>query len=151
MGAFEFLCNYFPGALAQIMVRHEGGIDTGDGEVGLCHRELNVADQIVEQWKIREHVAQQPLRFLSLGSKTFQRISNSEPCRKCVTALHPPEHPGNGAQIFQSPPMRAARWPGPDLRVLQFVDRGGLLEISEYVQVLCNVTPVESEGILRHL
>ena len=68
-----------------------------------------------------------------------------------MSTLHPAEDPGDGAQILESPTLRAARRARTDARRVQFVDRSCLLEIFQYVGIVGDLTAVDTVRLLRHL
>src|SRR6476660_8389987 len=78
-------------------------------------------------------------------------MTDAEPRRERMTALHPAEHPRNSAKILQLPALRAARGAGTNLSVLKFVDRSGLFEIFEDLGIVGDVSAIKSKCIPRHL
>src|SRR5271168_4190019 len=86
----------------------------------------------------------------SLPGEALQSLSYSIPSRHGMAALHPSEHPRNGAQVLQAPALGPARWPRANARRIQFQDRRGLLEILQYVRVLRDVAAINAISLPRH-
>src|SRR5438445_12453960 len=84
-------------------------------------------------------------------SKALKRISHAEPRWQGVTALHPAKHPRNCAQVFQLPALGTPRGARTNLRMLQFIDRSGLIEIIEDIRIISDILPEKLKYLGLHL
>src|SRR5580700_5615482 len=97
-----------------------------------------------------QHLAQQPLVASSLSGEALQSLPYSIPRGHGMAALHPSEHPWNGAQIFQTAAFGSPRWPRADACCIEFLDRRGLLEVFNQVGILRDVAAIDAMGLCRH-
>ena len=75
------------------------GIQGGDAEVGLAHRQLGVVDQGLEERPVPVHLPQQLPGGRSAVQLRGQGAAEPKPARKIKAALHPGKDPGDGAQV----------------------------------------------------
>ena len=83
--------------------------------------------------------------------EVLEGVADTEVGRDDVAGLHPSEDPGDGAQVFHGAAARGAcirAFGGAraDVRVLQFGDGRGLLEVGEGVGIVDDVFAVEGVG-----
>src|SRR5271168_2613249 len=105
------------------------GVKPSDGEVGLGHGDFDVANQGDEERETLHHLAEKSRVLRIALGEFFQRVTDSEPGRHRVAALHPAKDPRDSAQVIEVAAGAAPRWARPDARMFQFVDGSGLLEI----------------------
>ena len=90
--------------------------------------------------KLAHHLRKVTLAFgVVLATKRSSAWPTPNHAGNSVAALHPAEDPGDGAQVVQAAPLRAARRARADARVLQFVHRRGLFEVFEHLGILGDV------------
>src|ERR1044072_1804093 len=85
-----------------------------------------------------------------MGDVALESVTDTEPRRQRMTALHPAEHPRNSAKVFELSALRAPGRAGTNLSMLQLVDGCGLFEVFEDLGIVGNSAAIEGERIGRH-
>ncbi len=78
------------------------GVETGDGEIGLGHGELDVADHVGEQWKVAEHGFEECVAVWAGLQELLEGVTHAEPGWNGMAALHPAEDPRDGAKVVET-------------------------------------------------
>src|SRR6185312_10260758 len=81
-----------------------------------------------------------------LLDELLERVAYTEVGGDELAGLHPAEDPGDGAEVAHGLLAEALGRAGAEAGVLEFGDRGGLLEVGEGVRVVDDVFAVEGAG-----